>query len=392
MRGLDGITAQALSDTIGAIYDCALDPTQWQDTFRRMVELTDSAAGGMCIHDLKNVHDDTLFSFGYPATFWPEYQKFGALSPFTAVSSVRPLGEVTTLLEHYSKQELDESRFFREMWKAFGYFDAIAITALRTTGRIASVHTSRKVDAAHYGAREIDLFKLLSPHICRALTISDALDIKALHSQMLEATLDDLVAGVYLTTRDGRVVYMNATAERQIKAGNALRIVNNRLYPTDANAREALSKAIDDVAKDQTEGCSGHSLAIPDAGGAGYVATLLPIERGRRQNILAPFAASVGIFAQDPAQAPLLPGEAFARLYGLTGGELRVLLALSQGLGAKEAADMLGIGEPTVRTHLKQLFAKTETSRQVELLRLLQSATPPVQGGAPTSAGRLLHS
>lgn len=46
MRGLDGITAQALSDTIGAIYDCALDPTQWQDTFRRMVELTDSAAGG----------------------------------------------------------------------------------------------------------------------------------------------------------------------------------------------------------------------------------------------------------------------------------------------------------------------------------------------------------
>ena len=385
MRGLDGISAQALSDTIGAIYDCALDPTQWQDTFRRMVELTDSAAGGMCIHDLKNIHDDTLFSFGYPATFWPEYQKFGALSPFTAIASVMRLGEVTTLLKHYPEQELIESRFFREMWKAFGYFDAMAITSLRTGGRIATVHASRAVGAPHYGEREIDLFKLLSPHVCRALTISDALDIRTLHSQMLEATLDDLVAGVYLTARDGRVVYMNATAEHQIKTGNALRIVNNRLSPTDPKARDALSKAIDAVAKDETEGRSGHSLAIPDAGGAGYVATLLPIERGRRQSILAPFAASVGVFAQDPAQAPLLPGEAFARLYGLTGGELRVLLALSQGLGAKEAADMLGIGEPTVRTHLKQLFAKTETSRQVELLRLLQSATPPVQGGAAMS-------
>src|SRR3954452_13037630 len=47
-----------------------------------------------------------------------------------------------------------------------------------------------------------------------------------------------------------------------------------------------------------------------------------------------------------PVEAPRMPGEAFARLYKLTGAELRVLLALAQGLGAMEAADMLGIGEP----------------------------------------------
>ena len=74
-----------------------------------------------------------------------------------------------------------------------------------------------------------------------------------------------------------------------------------------------------------------------------------------------------------------MPGEAFARLYGMTGGELRVLLALAQGLGAKEAADMLGIGEPTVRTHLQRIFSKTATTRQADLLRLLQTATPPIQ-------------
>ena len=78
---------------------------------------------------------------------------------------------------------------------------------------------------------------------------------------------------------------------------------------------------------------------------------------------------------------PVIPGEAFARLYSLTGGELRVLLALAQGLGAKEAADMLGIGEPTVRTHLQRLFSKTGTSRQAELLQLLQSSAPPVTSG-----------
>ena len=75
----------------------------------------------------------------------------------------------------------------------------------------------------------------------------------------------------------------------------------------------------------------------------------------------------------------MMPGEAFAKLYGLTGGELRVLLALTQGLGGKEAADMLGIGETTVRTHLQRIFSKTSTSRQAELLQLLHSSAPPTK-------------
>ena len=74
-----------------------------------------------------------------------------------------------------------------------------------------------------------------------------------------------------------------------------------------------------------------------------------------------------------------MPGEAFARLYKLTGAELRVLLALAQGLSAMEAADMLGIGEPTVRSHLQHIFSKTDTPRQTDLLRLLHNSTPPIR-------------
>jgi DNA-binding CsgD family transcriptional regulator len=89
------------------------------------------------------------------------------------------------------------------------------------------------------------------------------------------------------------------------------------------------------------------------------------------------------VFTQNPTQAPLLPGEAFARLHGLTGAELRVVLALAQGLGAMEAADILGVSEPTVRTHLQRIFSKTGASRQTDLLQLLHSSTPPVRTQAP---------
>jgi len=40
---------------------------------------------------------------------------------------------------------------------------------------------------------------------------------------------------------------------------------------------------------------------------------------------------------------------------------------------------MLGISEPTVRTHLQRIFSKTDTVRQADLLRLLHNSTPPIQ-------------
>jgi DNA-binding CsgD family transcriptional regulator/PAS domain-containing protein len=379
---LDGVSAQALSDTIGAIYDCALDPQQWPDTCRKIADLSESTAGGICVHDMRHVQNDQLFVFGYQQEFLEKLGKYYAQSPMAVADVVSNIGDVSALSTE--RTERFESRFFREVLKPFGLLDIIWFPALRTGGRMASLHASRSETAPHYQQREISLFKLLSPHVCRALVISDALDIRALRSEMLERTLDGLIAGVFLTARDGRVVYMNAAAERQIKTGNSIRIVNNRIFPTDPVARAALSKAIDEMSRDDIDmDMSEHSLALPDTDGAGYIATLLSVDRGQRRGIIAPFAASVAVFTKDPFEAPLMPGEAFARLYRLTGGELRVLLALAQGLGAKEAADMLGISEPTVRTHLQHIFFKTDTPRQSDLLRLLQNSTPPIRTPQP---------
>jgi DNA-binding CsgD family transcriptional regulator/PAS domain-containing protein len=376
----EDISAQELSGTIGAIYDCALDPGHWMEAIRRLVELCESTAGGMCVHDLRNVEDVHLFEVGYTNEFSQLVQKHYQQSPFATASIVHEVGDVLTLATICAEDELLESRFYHDVMRPYGVYDYIGLNALRTSGRVASVHGTRTMPAARYGRREIGIFRLLAPHICRTLAISDALDIRTLRSEMLEATLDGLATGVYLARRDGRIVYVNAAAHGQVKTGNALRIVNNRLLPTDPETCAALANAIERMAKSDSEaGAAGYSLAIPDTNGAGYVATLLPLEQGLRQSITAPFAASVAMFVQDPAQVSPMPGEAFAKLYHLTGSELRVLLALAQGLGAKEAADILGIGEPTVRTHLQRMFSKTGTSRQAELLQLLQISTPPTK-------------
>ncbi|MNG39494.1 Bacterial regulatory protein, luxR family [compost metagenome] len=52
---------------------------------------------------------------------------------------------------------------------------------------------------------------------------------------------------------------------------------------------------------------------------------------------------------------------------------MRLARLLLAGLGPEEAAAQLGIKMPTVRTQLRQLFAKTGTERQPELIRLLMA-------------------
>jgi DNA-binding CsgD family transcriptional regulator len=113
---------------------------------------------------------------------------------------------------------------------------------------------------------------------------------------------------------------------------------------------------------------SGFTTALPGGDNAGLIATIFPLASGERRSGV--FAGMVAVFVQDPVVMPSFPGEAFSKLYGLTRTELRVLLAMAPGLSVKEAAEMLGIGENTAKTHLQHIHSKTGTSKQTELMRL----------------------
>ena len=65
---------------------------------------------------------------------------------------------------------------------------------------------------------------------------------------------------------------------------------------------------------------------------------------------------------------------------GLTGMESRVAVLLAEGMNVREVAAATGRGESTIRSHVKQMFAKHGLSRQAELVRLVLSLA-----GAPES-------
>jgi DNA-binding CsgD family transcriptional regulator/PAS domain-containing protein len=303
------------------------------------------------------------------------------MNPFFTPLQMMPVAVVKTRAMVVDDNELYESRFYQEWGLPQSLDDAIAVKLLHTEQRIGWWAAHTLVGHPRYGDAEVRLLTLLAPHFCRAITISDVLNLKTIRSDALETTLNALTSGVYLVDLVGRIIYINRTAEQQVEKGDVLRIENNRLAPTDRVACASLTAAIDQAITDEAVApTSGFSLALPTReGDAGLVASILPLTRGERQNICGAFAAKAAIFIQDPVVVPPFPGEAFAKLYKLTGGELRVLLAMAPGLSVKEAAEVLGISETTAKTHLQRIYGKTGTSKQIKLMPLFMSSTPPVR-------------
>lgn len=88
--------------------------------------------------------------------------------------------------------------------------------------------------------------------------------------------------------------------------------------------------------------------------------------------------------ARDDAQADKLVRNApilgVANPARLSRAEFRVCLLLSRGLSVKGVTDELGLTEATVRTHLRSIYSKTETSSMAELLyRILSADSDPIE-------------
>ncbi|MEM7720016.1 MAG: LuxR C-terminal-related transcriptional regulator [Pseudomonadota bacterium] len=60
---------------------------------------------------------------------------------------------------------------------------------------------------------------------------------------------------------------------------------------------------------------------------------------------------------------------------GLSRAEFRVCLLLSRGLSVKAVSQELGLSDNTVRSHLRTIYSKTETSSLPELIYLIMSVT-----------------
>lgn len=374
----NGFLPGIFSDLVGSIYDCTLDPSRWELT---LGEIAQAMAGESAILSLNDLRHDRLLinkSIGWPPAALEERRKHTSeiharLSEWFADGP--SLDEPYVASRQLSADYLQSSAYVRDCLQPLGIADIMHSFLMYTPTHFSELVIGRHKRDGPITEREIELSALLLPHLRRAVTISNVLDVRTIERARMAEVLDALRCGVILTNGEGTILHSNRRAEQMLRNGGALQDTGGALSAKTPAAARELREAIQLAARNETAlGRSGLSICLTDCDAPSLFAHILPMNGSELRTGLSPDAAAA-VFIGAPATAfdldPDAIGNYLRRRFGLTNAEAAVALEMTKGDGREAVAARLGISMTTVRTHLGRIFEKTGVRRQAELVRLL---------------------
>ncbi|SIT58386.1 conserved hypothetical protein [Mesorhizobium prunaredense] len=370
---------RALSALIGSVYDCVLDPSRWEQALADIALALGCEKAILSLNDLG--HDRVLIkkSFGWEP-YWLGLRETHLPEIHSAVSEwllrKASLEEPFIASRHIPASYMEVSPYVRECLSPQGIVDIAHFFLISTPTHFSELVLGWQDPHGAMTEGEVELGALLLPHLRRAVTISNVLDIGTIERTRMAETFDALRYGVMLTNGRGAVLHANRSAERMLRNGSPIGILGGTLHAKYRAANNELSKAIFLAAQDESKiGEAGIAIRLTEIGVRPVYAHVLPLARGDIRTQLQPEAVAA-VFI-DAAPATQAGADFTAAAFGLTEAEARVISNLLAGRTLFETAADLGIARTTARTHLSNIFQKTGVSRQAELVRLAMQAVPP---------------
>jgi len=372
---------ETLLQLIGEIYDCTLNPDAWNAVLPRIGAFVGGSAGGLFVHDSLRRNMNILREFA-TADYGQVYvEKYRTLDPMGGTYFVLDVGEVFSTSTVMSHAEFLQTRFYKELVRPRGWIDNICVYLDKAPEGHAGLALFRneRQGIADESARA--RLRLLVPHLRRAVLIGKLIEFKTAEAATFADTLDGLSAAMLFVDSNGRITHANAEGRSMIADGGVLRASLGRLVVSDPDVNHALREIFLAAATgDAAIGVRGVAVPLVARDGERYVAHVLPLSSGARRGAGVSYASAAALFVQKAALATSSPPAAVAKTYRLTPMELRVLLAIVEVGGAPQVAEALGIGEGTVKTHLKRLYQKTGARRQADLVKLFAGYASPLLG------------
>lgn len=184
----------------------------------------------------------------------------------------------------------------------------------------------------------------------------------------LEAALNSFGVGVVLIDADANTVFANVAAQNLLLLGDGIKLDSGRIHATNLKDSVHLRAVLDHVTATGVR--EAPMLSIARASTISLTLLALPIE-WEEQDIGAVAAV---IYIIDPAADITAVVGPLCQIYQLTPSETKLACLLATGTSLVEAAEKMRVKEQTARSVLKQVFRKTGTTRQGELIALMFSS------------------
>ena len=187
--------------------------------------------------------------------------------------------------------------------------------------------------------------------------------------------LDLIALGIVLLDAEGNVVHANKAAQDMARDAAHFSFRRNRIAATDPVSDTALQQAIDKVktAARRGERVGGIMLQGAESAMSALIGALGPSTAAQKPQ------AELAVFLSAPTHDKKVSERLLIDLFGLTPTEARVAALLTSGARPSDVADALGISTTTVSFHMRNLFQKTGTNRQIDLVTLILAGPMAVQ-------------
>lgn len=371
--------SDAREKVIGIIYDAVAQPALWPEVVAQLADRLHCECGGILLYDATQMPALLVQARLDPFFLKLLVEQYIHLVPERRVAGTLPLGTVSSTSAVQSSAVFYKSTFYNEWALPQGHLDSMFAVVHRSARGSALLHLSRAKRKGHFTSRDIEFARSVTPHLSRAVGLRLRFEQLSQRADEREHSLHQLGSAILLVDAAGHVVFANAAAEDMLHAADAMTVRESVLHARDATDDRNLHEAIARASASDRATRSGSEVVLRRDGHRPLLLSVAPLSPEGRVALGLRGQASAMIAVADPERRPWSRLEMFARAYGLTAGEIRLLGAIIDGTGIESAAERLDISAATARTHLQRIFQKTHTSRQSELIRLVADSLSPLR-------------
>ena len=345
----------AFADLLQTLYGGLTRSPPWEEFLRALAAITDTTFATLLI-GRGHARIDAHVTPGADPERTEEYQRISQADPFVGL----PEGQVVSFRDFVSHVPAR----FRDWLDVARSTEILGVDLHRPPDVAVRLRLTREDSQTQFGDAERALLERLIPHLRIALDLHARLTITQAESQLFSSAMAGLAVATLILDREGRILRRNALATQMIEEGSIIAEQHGKLEVRTGSSAATINRIL------ASPPPQGEEILFEVAASDG------PALHARARAVPSSAYADgawLALFIADPAR-PAGPSEELLReRFHLTRAEAGLALHLAQGATLADAADALGIAYNTTRSHLRAIFAKTNTHRQVELITLLRT-------------------
>ena len=252
----------------------------------------------------------------------------------------------------------------------------------RTDAEVSFISALRFPGRGPFASADSGLLEQLLPHARRAMDVRRRVCEAESEREALAAGFGHISFAAIFVGSDGRPLYFNGKAGDLFQKADGLVLGNDGLCGATSRETGALRAAIENAAAaGNGEHAGALSLSRP-SGRKPFSVLVVPVPGKSIVGLGRAPGPAVVVFVTDPESGHHVNRDALRQFWQLTQNEARVASMIALGQGVDQIAAEMQITANTVRTHLKHIFEKTQTTGQVDLVHLIMSSPAVLQKDA----------